>query len=188
MGVTHRFLAIGDDVEQVTDWFAALVDAPIITLGAGYDLLHFKSLGDLQELPESEQIDVRRSPVACLFRPRPVAGVLWTAGELHFLATPLRQRFPRLDAISRQFGKWLRGFPCVFDRVGTSGEWDYFLEGDLKSFDPKIFALPNAMKALSAGQYYVDDEISGERLKRLLRTLEVRGVGSLNPDLSSHDA
>ena len=182
MGSTHRFLAIGDDIPRIGDWFAKLPDPPTIIKGQGCDYLHFASLGVLRNVPVTGQIDVQASPIASLFHPELLNSVLWTAGELHFLPTPLRSLFPQLDAISRRFAKWLRGFQCVFEGPGATGEWNYYLEGSLRNDDSPIFALPEAMKALSSGQYFVEHGIRNERLSKLLRTLELRDVHSGSAD------
>ena len=176
MGSTHRFLALKDDLLRVYAWFSELSEPPTIVRGRGCQFLHFATEGFLHDDPKTGQVDVKRSPIASLFPPEKLRGVLWTAGELHFLPTPLREHFPALDAISRGFGKWLREFDCVYDGPGTSSEWGHFLEGGLQNYDPPIFALPDAMAALRAGQYFVAHGFDGGPLNRLCRTLELRGV------------
>jgi hypothetical protein len=181
MGATHRFLALGDDLKRVYDWFDALPEPPHIVQGRGCQFLHFAACGGLAYVPGTRDIAVANSPIASLLPPERIAEVLWTAGELHILATPLRERFPQLDAVNHRFARWLHRFERVFDRPGKSGEWDFFLEGNLRNYDLPIYALPEAIDALRAGQYFVEHGMSGDGLNRLLRTLELRGVPGARP-------
>lgn len=174
MGTTFRFLALGDDLQQVYGWFAALSNPPKLISIRGCQYLHFDSLGGLQ--PSSGPIDPRRSPIASIFVPEQIRSVLWTAGEVHFLATPLRQTFPELHAISRRFAKWLQRFECVFESTGKDGDFDYYLEGDLRNLDSPIFALPAAFTALRSGQYFTSHDSTPESVERLCRSLRLRGV------------
>jgi hypothetical protein len=89
-------------------------------------------------------------------------------------------KFPRLNAISRQFRRWLEQFPCVFSRRhGFVGEWDYYLEGSIRNYDTDICALPNAMAELRAGAYFVAEEDNDLRLEKICRMLDLRGVGGI---------
>src|SRR5687767_13224566 len=118
MGSTHRFLALGDDLQQVYGWFATLAEPPAVVRARDCQFLHFAMLGSLHYMPQTGAVDPKRSPIASLFPPENLRRVLWTAGEVHFLPTPLRTLFPKLDAISRRFAKWLRNFDCVFEGPG----------------------------------------------------------------------
>jgi hypothetical protein len=173
MGTTYRFLALRNDLQRLYGWFAALPKPPKLITVHGCQYLHFDSLGGLQ--PPIGQVDPKRSPIASLFVPEQIRSVLWTAGELHLLATPLREVFPELHAISRRFGKWLREFECVFEQ-GKEGEFDYYLEDGLRNFDPPIFALPEASAALRDGQYFVPHGSTPQSVDRLCRSLRLRGV------------
>ena len=175
MGTTYRFLALGSDLQQVYGWFASLPSPPKLISIPGCQYLHFDSFGSLQ--PSTGAVDPKRSPVASLFVPEQIRSVLWTAGELHFLATPLRETFPELHAISKGFAKWLREFECVFESPGKQGEFDYYYpEGSLRNFDPPIFALPEAFAALRGGQNFVSHGSTPESVARLCRSLRLRGV------------
>jgi hypothetical protein len=104
-------------------------------------------------------------------------GVLWTVGEVHFWATPLRQVYPSLHRLSRALSTWLRQFPCVFARGRCQyPEWEYHLEGSVRSYDPPIFALPSGIQALNSGQYFVDHRETDGRLDNLCKALRLRGV------------
>ncbi len=127
-------------------------------------------------MTNTEQVDPKRSPIASLFPPENRRVVLRTAGELHFLPTPLRKLFPKLDAISHQFAKWLGGFDLVYEAPGKCGEWDYYLEGSLRNGDGPIYALPEAMTALRAGRYFISDSDNDFVLDKLCRALRLRGV------------
>jgi hypothetical protein len=102
--------------------------------------------------------------------------VLWTAGEVHFLATPLRKLYPKLEDVSRRFHKWLTQFDLVFSRRPPVDEWNYYLEGGIRNEDSDVFALPEAMNALRKGQYFVAEADTPVRLETLCRALRLRGV------------
>jgi hypothetical protein len=124
------------------------------------------------------EIDVHNSPLVSIFLPTLKRGVLWTAGEVHFLPRALRQRFPPLDKVRRRFGDWLAGFHLVFAGAHSSqpGEWDYYLEGSLRNHDSPIFALPRADDALRGGQYFVGKSDGDDMLYKICRSLLHRGV------------
>jgi len=133
MGVTFRYLATESESDAVLSWFRRLSDAPLMIETPRGALLHFANLGPLVGLPGP--IDSAKSPVVTVFLPRRRRGVLLTAGEVDFLPSPLRKRFPALHKISQDFRRWLREFDCVFSPSSTSRDWDYYLEGRLKNFD-----------------------------------------------------
>lgn len=60
---------------------------------------HFASF----RAPGNGQIDATRSPVVKVFSPQVKRGVLWTVGEVDFLASPLRSLFPELHRVSKDF-------------------------------------------------------------------------------------
>lgn len=179
MGTSYRFLAIGDDMQHVLDWFANLPEPPNMVTGRGCQFLHFHTLGRLVDT-DAGKVDPKRSPIASLFPPENRRGVLWTAAELHFLPTPLATLFPKLNAVNRRFSNWLGTFDRVFERPGKVGEWDYCLEGSLKNWDTSIYALPNAMAALRDGQYFVSHCDDGFFLDKLCQLLRLRGIAALD--------
>jgi len=177
MGATYRFLAIGEETEVVLDWFRRQPNPPEVLDKPGGQLLYFRAFGPLAVLADGSGIDVRRSPLVSLFRPTRKRGVLWTAGEVHFLSTPLRGTFPPLHSLSRRFQGWLSSFDRVFSRKPSwLGEWDYYLEGSIRNYDAEVFALPQAMQALRRGQYFVGESDGEWVLDKLCRSLRHRGV------------
>ena len=94
-----------------------------------------------------------------------------------FTATSLREQFPHLFAVQRQFTNWLRQYELVFSsRARQPGQWDYYLEGGLRNRDVDLYAMPEASRALRAAQYFVRDWVSGQELDQLCAALRLRGV------------
>lgn len=175
MGSTFRYLAIDDEAESVPAWFRGLADPPEEFSRERGAAFYFRALGPLVQ--RADGIDPDASPLVFLFAPRRVRGVLWTAGEVHFRPTPLRERFPSLAATSRKFGKWLAQHELVFSRrARPARDWSYYLEGSLRNFDPDIYALPKAAAALARGQYFVADDDGEATLDRVCQALRLRGV------------
>jgi len=180
MGSTHRFLAIGDESDRVLDWFRSLPNPPQETTPSSRGRwLHFREIGPLAftgSQTGAGEIDPKRSPVVSFFPARRRRGVLWTAGEVHFLATPLKELFPTLDRVSRQFARWLSQFERVFSRRSPTDDWTYYLEGSILNYDSDVYALPDAAAELRRGQYFVADDDSATAVDTLCRTLRLRGV------------
>jgi hypothetical protein len=142
-------------------------------------------MGPLVQMPDGSGIDVRRSPLVSLFHPVLKRGVLWTTGEVDFLPTPLRRNCPPLYALSLRFKKWLSGFELVFtNKPSWTGDWNYYLEGSIKNYDPPVHALPRAAQALREGQYFVELRDNDYVLDKLCRSLRHRGVECI-PDVES---
>jgi hypothetical protein len=175
MGSTFRFLAVGTEADQVLEWFAGISPPPVEERTERGLVLWFDSMGPLS-FTHDGFVDPRLSPLVTYFPPTLRRQVLWTAGEVHFAATPLRSRFPELHRIAKRFQKWLSGSERVFRRGAAPGDWDYFLEGSLKSRDSDIFALPDAAQALRAGQYFIAEEDNAEIIRKLCGTLRLRGI------------
>ena len=187
MGVTFRYLALESEGEAVMEWFRKTPIPPRIVATPRGATMYFENLGAL--IGPRGPIESKSSPIVNVFVPRRRRGVLLTAGEVHFLPTPLRKRFPPLHKLSQDFRRWLRQFECVFSRFSRfsrssrSGEWDYYLEGSLRNFDSEIHALPEAMAALRAGQYFVADGDTTCLLNPICKSLRLRGVtGILDQD------
>jgi hypothetical protein len=171
MGTTFTFLALGDDCEEVPKWFAGLSPSPAWIDTDDGAWIWFETLGPLNRVNGS--IDTQSSPVVSYFRPVRRRGVLWTAAELHFLATPLRRTFPELHQVSRKVHKWLGGIEPVWP---LEGKWDYYLEGSLRNVATEISAFPEAASALRSGQYFVSHGDTPARLDTLCKALRLRGV------------
>jgi hypothetical protein len=173
MGSTLRYLAVDGEDSAILDWFDHL-DAPPrrVPVERG-SVLYFRELGPLVH-DGAGRIDSAASPVATVIPARSVRSILWTAGEVHFLATPLRSRFPGLDRIRRQFGNWLGQFNPVYQ--GRPGDWDYNLEGSIRNYDSAVYAMPGAMAALERGTYFVADDDNDIFLDKLCRRVALRGV------------
>lgn len=94
-GVTYRFIADPSEPSEVLSWFRDLKIAPELVEKEHGVLLYFRESGPLQ-MQSHGTVDFKRSPVVSVVIPRVQRGVLWTVGEVHFLATPLREQFPAL--------------------------------------------------------------------------------------------
>jgi hypothetical protein len=175
MGSTFRMLALESDHALLLRWFLDLPDAPeIVPARDRGAALYFRSIGPLAKTPAG--VDVKSSPIVSLFAPRQRRGVLWTAAEVHFLATPGR-RFPRLEAVSRALRTWLARHELVFaNSVPRTRGWDHGLLGSLQNWDGEIRALPAAMAALRAGQTFVSEGDNDFVLDKVCHTLRLRGV------------
>ncbi|MFT3883796.1 MAG: hypothetical protein QM703_29715 [Gemmatales bacterium] len=169
MATTYRFLATVDEASAVLDWFRAQPGQPVESAREDGSLFYFPDFGPLES-------DAKKSPVVNVFLPVLKRGVLTTIGEVHFPATPL-SAFPGLDKVSKRFRNWLKENPCVYSqRPGFVHEWDYYLEGSAKQWDPDIHALPAGMAALQHGSYFVAGDDNDFVLDRVCRTLELCGV------------
>jgi hypothetical protein len=173
MSSTVRYLAVDGEDAIVLDWFGRHDPAPRQVRTERNHVLYFRDLGPLAYDAKGE-IDARASPVITLFPARQRRSILWTAGEVCFLATPLRERFPGLHRIRRQFVTWLSQFELVHDR--PPGVWDDYLQGTIKHYDSRVYALPGASTALRRGTYFVGDDDNEVVLDRLCRALALRGV------------
>ena len=169
MGTTYRFLATVDEASAVLDWFRELPEEPVESVCEDGVLFYFRDFGPLDS-------DAKKSPVVNVLLPVRKRGVLTTIGEVHFLATPL-STFPGLNKINKRFREWLAEKPCVYShRPDFVHEWDYFLEGSAKTWDPEIFAFPEGIAALRRGSYFVAGDDNDFVLDRVCQALELRGV------------
>jgi hypothetical protein len=178
VGVTFRFLAVDNESDCVLRWFRSLPEPPREYKKPYGWLLYFSACGQIaHDQTEPDRMDVKRSPLVTVFLPQKKRGVLWTVGEVHFLSTPLKL-FPKLEKIKSAFRNWLKGFECVYSGVqlGKVGQWDYFLEGSIRNFDPEVFALPKGMELLRQGQYFVADGDNDWVLDKVCRALKLRGI------------
>ena len=170
MGATHRFIADPTGPSEVLDWFRRLPAAPAEVPTERGVALHFRECGPLTyRLGAGMGIDAKASPIANVFLPRIRRGVLWTLGEVHFLATALHK-------ISNAFSRWLSTHECVHGRKQKDDRFAYYLEGSIRNHDSPVFALASGLEALEAQRYFVDDDDTEFRLDTICRYLRLRGV------------
>ena len=176
MGTTYRFIESPLEQSQIIEWFrSAALDFQEIETKSGY-VLYFKNLGELIHTPDGN-IDVSNSPIITVFAPKIIRGVLWSVGEIHFLSTPLKQKFPELHKLGSALNKWLRKFPCVYsNKPGIENEWNYYLEGSIRNYDPPIYAFPSGLSALKKEQYFISASESEFVIEKLCNLLKLRGV------------
>ena len=175
MSVTHRFIANPTEPSEVMAWFQSL-DTPVTRAATEYGhALHFRDFGPLSYL-HTGGIDADTSPVATIVLPQVRRSALWTVGEVHFRATPLRKQFPQLHKISTAFSEWLSSLDCVYSNKRQENPYAYYLEGSAKNEDAPIFAFPSALKALKKEQYFVGHMDNEFRLDTICKMLRLRGV------------
>ena len=81
----------------------------------------------------------------------------------------LFRRSVRLSEVAEQFD-------LIFSQKNAAqSEWKYYLEGGIQNFDAKLYALPRALAALQAGQYFVHRRASSTLLDVLAKSLRLRG-------------
>lgn len=137
-------------------------------------------MGELVTGPHGA-FDSSNSPLVNVFSPQIRRGALWTVGEVHFLPTPLRQRFPQLAATSQAFARWLKKQRCVFSNTaGSENKFDYYLEGSVRNYDAAVYAFPTGLAALHEGRYFVGDDDGDARLDKICSALRLRGVECAN--------
>ncbi|MHB9049900.1 MAG: hypothetical protein ACYC35_28615 [Pirellulales bacterium] len=175
MGTTYRFVAAPSEPSEVMAWFRRLDTPPVEAPAAHGVLLYFKEFGRVIYGADGS-MDPKASPIATVFLPHAKRGVLWTVGEVHFLATPLRQLFPGLHKISSAFSKWLAGHQCVYSHQSNTNTFDYYLEGSIRNNDSPVFAFASGLSALTEGRYFVADGDNEHVLARLCQSLRLRGV------------
>jgi len=133
MGAIHRFIEEPVVTSEVLSWFRSHGAPPTeVSTDRGHTL-YFRECGPLVQGADGN-IDSKTSPIVNVFVPRIRRGALRTVGEVHFLATPLRERFPALHKISREFSKWLSAQECVYSSKKNLNPFSYYLVG----FDPEL--------------------------------------------------
>lgn len=175
MGATHRFIADPAEPSKVVEWFRALRHPPTEKLSEKGMVFSFPAFGPLAYRSDGS-LDPLASPVATVLLPRVRRGQLWTVGEVHFLATPLRQRFPELHKVNSAFGKWLADLDCVYSNKRADNSYNYYLEGSVQNYDSPVFAFASGLNALRDGRYFIAEDDTEGRLDALCKTLRLRGV------------
>jgi hypothetical protein len=189
MATTFRLVASPEEGQILLDWFAKLPEPPHIHPRSDGAALFFRQFGPLI-MTATNQVDVKQSPVVLLVLPQVRHEVLWTAGEVQFLAERMRSSFPGLQKVLTSFRQWVRTFPVVFRQPRlpetSGGPWDYYLEGGIRNVSDEVFALPAGMAALERGQYFIWQGDSEGRLDTVLRMLRLRGVTIAEPDAAGN--
>ena len=175
MGTTYRFIEGPTESSEALEWFRALPYPPHEHKTTHGVVLYFREMGSLV-YDDKGEVDSSKCPVANLFLPQTKRGVLWTVGEVHFLATPLRQLFPELHKISRKFSSWLSARECIFASASASNPYDYYLEGSVRNFDCPIYAFESGLAAIGRERYFVAERDNDSVLDRVCRALSLRGV------------
>ena len=175
MGTTYRCIENPELPSGVLAWFQALRVPPVAHPTSYGALLHFRELGPLVHGSDGT-VDPKLSPVVSVFLPHVRHGVLWTVGEVHFLATRLRSRLPALHRISNSFKRWLAGHECVYSRERAENPFEYYLEGSVPSGNGPVFALASGLLALETGRYFVSEDDNECVLENVCRSLRLRGI------------
>jgi hypothetical protein len=175
MGTTYCFIEEPKSPSEVLGWFRALPQPPVEHAKVHGVLLYFREMG-LPVYDEKGEVDFKKCPVVNLFLPRAKRGILWTVGELHFLATPLRRLFPELHKITSEFSRWLSSRDCIFTSTSASNAYDHYLEGSVRNFDCPIFAFDSGLAAIREGRYFIAEQDNDFVLDNVCRALNLRGV------------
>jgi hypothetical protein len=184
MAVRYTYLALEEDHQLVADWFSALPDEKTVSDRPDRLLFYFRALAT-RPLPLDENVDQEKTPLVFIAKPQKRRGTLWTDAEVLFTPTPLKPQFPVLQKVSQSFAKWLGQFDLVFSQKNAAqSEWKYYLEAGIQNFDEELYALPRALAALRAGQYFVHHHASSGQLDTLAKSLRLRGyhVEAAEPD------
>ena len=175
MSVTHRFIADPAEPSEVMAWFRSL-NTPVTEVPTDYGYaLHFRDFGPLSYLSDGG-IDADASPVVTIVLPQTRRGALWTIGEVHFRAMPLRKRFPLLHKVNSNFSKWLSVLECVYSNQRSENPYSYYLEGSAMNRDEAIFAFHSGLEALKRERYFVGHMDNPYRLDTICKMLRLRGV------------
>lgn len=191
MATTFRFLASPEEGQMILNWFTERTEPPHVHPRPDGAALFFRQFGPLV-MTATNEVDVKQSPVVLFVRPQVRHGILWTAGEVQFLAERMRSSFPELQKTLTSFRQWLRAFPLVFRQPRlpetSGGSWDYYLEGGIRNVSDEIFALPAGMEALERGQYFVWQGDTEGRLDTVLKSLRLRGATNAEPSAAPNAA
>jgi hypothetical protein len=176
VGTTEYFVDAPSEHSQVLEWFRALDPPPTETRREGGVLFYFDVLGPI-EADEQGRFSVHSSPMVNVFLPKTRRGVLWTAGEVHFLTKRSAPAGKAMQSIHRRFQRWLTTFTQVYGS-GTAPdlEMSYYLEGSVRNFASRVVALPDGLSALHDGKFIVLDQDNEAVLDKLCRTLRLRGI------------
>jgi hypothetical protein len=173
--IVHAFLAIDGEAARVYDWLTSSPCDKLVNERADRTLIYFRGLAKTPLI--GGQANEKCTPLVWFLNPTKKRGTLWTVGEVRFSPEPLQKQFPELEKLNKALSKWLGEFELVYSRKSpVVSDWDYFLEAGIRSWVPKIHALPLAAAALKKGQYFIDADANDGVLDTLCRSLRLRGV------------
>jgi hypothetical protein len=176
MASNHPFLGVGADIDLVLQWFENTGEPFRLDDRLDAIVIHFFGMGPLVETEDRKAVQ-HQSPLVWIVKPKLIRRCLWTSGEVIFTPTPLKEIFPDLQKMNRRLAKWFQGFPLAYThKKPNDSEWSYYLEGSLKNWDGKLYALPAAYDSLRQGQYFVHHGDASGRLDGVCGYLRLRGV------------
>ncbi len=181
MALVFRYLSCDSDADSVPAWLEAR-GGTRQPCGVEHTIaLYFPALGPVAFCASQDghlpQVDPSVTPVVTVAAPRLVRGVIWTAGEVAFLPTPLRGNCPGLHRLSKQFHAWLSENPRAHsDPTSNEPVFPYFLRGELLNFEPPIFVFPSAMAALRNRTFFVSSHVGATYIDTLCRELRHQGI------------
>ena len=174
MTTTYYFISSPDD-QSVINWFRSQPEVAEEYPNEVRLLLFYRQFGGLAREADGT-IDAERSPLVSIYSPKVRRGVIWTVGEVHFLAKG-RSLYPGLEMIRRRFEKWLKAKPTIWRRMNSPPEGHgYQLEGSIQNIANVVYAFPDGMIAFDSGRYFVAERDNELVLEKLCRTLRLRGV------------
>lgn len=177
MATTYYFLSAPSKVD-VLDWFRQQPETGEEHVNDDRTLIFYRQFSALAQNPDGSA-DPTMSPLVSVFLPKVRRGVLWTVGEVHFLHMT-KAGFPRLDRIRKSFQRWLEEYAIVWDRKQDNLEdYGYYFEGTIKNIADKIYALPDGLSAIEAGQFFAAEGDNELVLDRVCKSLRLRGVNCI---------
>ncbi|HEX8232381.1 MAG TPA: hypothetical protein VF559_03410 [Caulobacteraceae bacterium] len=176
MSAAYHFVEAPAGESEVLGWFRSLNAPPEEVANKIGRTLYFREFGPLAHAADGS-IDTNKSPVITVALPNIRRGVLWSVGEVHFLASNLRAVATRFEAVHRAFKQWIEAKPLVFENNRrVENPHAYYLEGGSQNFGSKIWAMPSGLEAILAGQYFVSHRDNNVVLDKVCRSLALRGI------------
>ena len=177
MASTYRYIACIEENQEIFNWFSTYT--PDIIIEENVTHLWFSKLGELAR-NDDKTINQKESPIVSVFPVKKLRGALLSVGEVHFLTNRMKVTFPELEAINKKFRQWLKKNKLIFStKPSFSGEWNYYLEGSVRNYDPDIYAFPKGFNLLQSEQYFVSEDDSKGLLDTVCKSLALRGVAGL---------
>ena len=174
-GSSSYFIEAPGPHSEVAEWFRALPQPPEETPTEFGVALHFRTFGPLA-YDNAGKIDVSHSPVATIVFPAVRRGILWTVGEVNFLATLSFPENKSLRGVASSFSRWLRSHQRVHERRPSANcPFAYYLEGSSRNWGD-IYALRSGLEHLKSGGYVVSHKDKELAIDRVCRSLRLRGI------------